>query len=59
MLGRNETIEDHQAAIIGAVFLRLAVDRGNPRGGRENGTQQIGLVGVDGHRKHGERRQLE
>ena len=58
-LGRNEAVEDHQAAIIAAVFLRLAVDRGNPRGGREDGAQQIGLAGVDGHGKRGQRRQLE
>ena len=58
-LGRNEAVEDHQAVIAGAVFLRLAIDRGNPWSGRENGAQHIGLVRVDGDWQHGERRQME
>ncbi len=55
-LRRNEAVQDHQAAVVGAVLLRLAVDGGDARRGGEHGPQQVGLVGIDGDGESGLRR---
>jgi hypothetical protein len=49
----SETVQDHQAAIVRPIVFRLAVAGLDARVAAEQRPQQLGLVRVHHHRKHG------